>query len=130
MSSAILYLGFLVGSYPCALLGQIFPINRAAGILIFLWGTCLLLTIVCTEYRGLYAQRFFLGLLEGGISPIFMMVVGGWYTKCMFPPGCFLDRSALQRSYADILAQPKAEQALRMGVSQTPQPEHSIMGKT
>jgi hypothetical protein len=29
----------------------------------------------------LYAQRFFLGFLESGVSPMFMMVVGGWYLK-------------------------------------------------
>jgi MFS family permease len=29
----------------------------------------------------LYAQRFFLGLTEAGISPMFMMIVGGWYKK-------------------------------------------------
>jgi MFS family permease len=45
------------------------------------WGICLLCTIACTDYRGLWAQRFFLGVLEGGISPIFMIVVGGWYRK-------------------------------------------------
>lgn len=27
------------------------------------------------------AQRFFLGFLESGISPMFMLVVGGWYKK-------------------------------------------------
>jgi MFS family permease len=38
-------------------------------------------TAGCTNYQQLWAQRFFLGLLEGGISPIFMIVVGGWYRK-------------------------------------------------
>lgn len=39
-------------------------------------------TAGCTSFQGLYAQRFFLGFLEAGISPIFMLVVGGWYEKC------------------------------------------------
>lgn len=30
---------------------------------------------------GFYAQRFFLGFLESGISPMFMLIVGGWYKK-------------------------------------------------
>ena len=42
---------------------------------------CLILTVTCQDYRGLYAQRFFLGLLESGISPMFMLIVGSWYKK-------------------------------------------------
>ncbi|CAI7667254.1 unnamed protein product [Penicillium pancosmium] len=29
----------------------------------------------------LYVQRFFLGMLEAGVSPMFMLIVGGWYKK-------------------------------------------------
>lgn len=70
-------------------MAQLFPINRAAGSLIFLWGTCLILTVVWTSFKGLYTQRFFLGILEGGVSPIFVLVVGGWYTKCQCIPRPF-----------------------------------------
>jgi MFS family permease len=62
-------------------LAQRYPIERVASINVTVWGVCLLLTIVCTNYKGLYAQRFFLGLLEAGISPLFMMIVGSWYKK-------------------------------------------------
>jgi hypothetical protein len=30
-----------------------------------------------TIYQGLYVQRFFLGALESGVSPGWMLVVGG-----------------------------------------------------
>ncbi|OBT73466.1 hypothetical protein VF21_07296 [Pseudogymnoascus sp. 05NY08] len=80
-SSAILYIGFLFGSYPCSLLAQKYPIERVAAGLIVVWGVCLMATAACTNYQGLWAQRFLLGLLEGGVSPIFMIVVGGWYRK-------------------------------------------------
>ncbi|KIW95440.1 uncharacterized protein Z519_04024 [Cladophialophora bantiana CBS 173.52] len=80
-SSAILYMGFLTGSYPATVLAQKYPIERVAGGLVFTWGVCLMSTAGCTSFRGLYAQRFFLGCLEAGISPIFMLVVGGWYEK-------------------------------------------------
>lgn len=36
-------------------------------------------TAGCHNFQSLYAQRFFLGFLESGVSPIFMLVVGGWY---------------------------------------------------
>lgn len=56
-------------------LAQRFPIERIASMIITLWGICLILTPVCSGYRALYAQRFFLGMLESGISPMFMLVV-------------------------------------------------------
>ncbi|CAK7217434.1 hypothetical protein SCUCBS95973_003150 [Sporothrix curviconia] len=81
LSSALLYVGFLAGAYPAALLAQKFAIERVTGILVFIWGACLILTVVCKNFAGLATQRVFLGLLEGGISPIFMLVIGSWYTK-------------------------------------------------
>ncbi|OJJ81315.1 uncharacterized protein ASPGLDRAFT_177023 [Aspergillus glaucus CBS 516.65] len=80
-SAAILYLGFMVGAYPAMTLAQRFPIERVASVIITLWGICLILTPMCFNYRSLYTQRFFLGLLESGISPMFMLIVGGWYKK-------------------------------------------------
>lgn len=74
-AAAILYLGFIIGTYPAVTLAQRFPIERIASIIITLWGTCLILTPVCFNYRALYAQRFFLGVLESGISPMFMLIV-------------------------------------------------------
>jgi hypothetical protein len=34
-------------------------------------------TAACTNHQGLYVQRFFLGALESGVSPAWMLVVGG-----------------------------------------------------
>ncbi|KAL3463563.1 major facilitator superfamily domain-containing protein [Aspergillus heterothallicus] len=81
MSAAIFYLGFIVGAYPTMFLAQRYPIHHVASITVTLWGICLILTPVCHNYQSLYAQRFFLGMLESGISPMFMMIVGGWYKK-------------------------------------------------
>lgn len=79
--ASIFYLGFLVGAYPVMLLAQRYPVERVASAIVTLWGLCLLLTTVCTNYQGVYAQRFFLGLLEVGISPMFMLIIGSWYKK-------------------------------------------------
>ena len=62
-------------------IAQRFPVERVASITVAVWGLCLLLTTQCHGYQGLYAQRFFLGALESGISPMFMIVVGSWYKK-------------------------------------------------
>jgi len=74
-SAAIFYLGFIVGAYPAMILAQRFPIERVASAIVTVWGICLILTTVCHNYQALYAQRFFLGFLESGISPMFMMIV-------------------------------------------------------
>jgi hypothetical protein len=93
MSASIFYLGFIVGAYPAILLAQRYPIERVIFGIVLLWGICLMCTAACTNWQGLYAQRFFLGALESGVSPGWMLVVGSFYKK--------------------------QEQALRMGYVQT-----------
>ncbi|BCS30547.1 uncharacterized protein APUU_80850A [Aspergillus puulaauensis] len=80
MSAAIFYLGFIVGAYPTMALAQRYPIHHVASLTVTIWGICLILTPACHNYQSLYAQRFFLGVLESGISPMFMMIVGGCCT--------------------------------------------------
>lgn len=62
-------------------LAQRFPIEKVASALVTLWGICLILTSICTNWQGLIVQRFFLGFLEAGVSPMFMLIVGSFYTK-------------------------------------------------
>jgi MFS family permease len=81
MSSAIFYLGFLLGAYPAISLAQRYPIERVAATICLVWGTTVMCSAACHNYQGFYAQRFFLGIVEAGISPMFMLVVGGWYKK-------------------------------------------------
>ncbi|KAK4210091.1 major facilitator superfamily domain-containing protein [Rhypophila decipiens] len=80
-SASIFYLGYIIGAYPAMVLAQRYPVERVAMGLVSLWGLCLILTVVCRTYQELYAQRFFLGLLEAGVSPMFMLIVGSWYEK-------------------------------------------------
>lgn len=81
MSAAIFYLGFIMGAYPAIVLAQRYPIERVIFGIVLVWGVCLMCTASVQTYQGLYAQRFFLGLLESGVSPAWMLVVGGWYKK-------------------------------------------------
>ncbi|KAF2644324.1 MFS transporter [Massarina eburnea CBS 473.64] len=80
-SASIFYLGFIVGSYPAVLMAQRFPIERVAAGIVSVWGICLMCSAACHNWQGFFVQRFFLGFLESGISPMFMLVVGGWYKK-------------------------------------------------
>ncbi|KXJ85647.1 MFS transporter [Microdochium bolleyi] len=80
-SAAIFYLGFIVGATPAVLLSQRFPIERVCAGIVLVWGICLMCTAACRDWKDLYVQRFFLGFLESGVSPMFMLVVGGWYKR-------------------------------------------------
>jgi MFS family permease len=81
MASSIFYMGFICGAYPAILMAQRWPIERVAAGIIVVWGATLMATAGCHTWQHIYAQRFFLGFLESGISPMFMLVVGGWYKK-------------------------------------------------
>jgi MFS family permease len=48
---------------------------------VFCWGICLMCSAACTSWQGFFVQRFFLGFLEAGVSPMFMLIVGNWYKK-------------------------------------------------
>jgi len=80
-SSSIFYLGFIVGATPAIIIAQRFPIERVAFTIVILWGACLMCTAACHNFKALYAQRFFLGCLESGVSPMFMLIVSGFYRK-------------------------------------------------
>ncbi|KAJ5675239.1 MFS transporter [Penicillium maclennaniae] len=81
MSASIFYLGFICGAYPATFIAQKYNIRLVAGGICAIWGVCMTCTAAVFNYRGLYAQRFFLGLIEAGVPPIFMLLVGAWYTK-------------------------------------------------
>ncbi|KAK3054088.1 hypothetical protein LTR09_004866 [Extremus antarcticus] len=80
-SASIFYLGFICGSTPAILMAQRFPIERVATCIVFVWGIVMMATAGCTGYAGFFAQRFFLGMVEAGVSPMFMLVVSGFYRK-------------------------------------------------
>ncbi|KAG8631567.1 hypothetical protein KVT40_000707 [Elsinoe batatas] len=81
MTASIFYFGFIIGAYVAMILAQRYPVERVASALVTVWGVCLILTSVCHNYQGIYAQRFFLGFLESGVSPLFMLMVGSFYKK-------------------------------------------------
>jgi MFS family permease len=80
-AASIFYLGFICGATPAILMAQRFPIERVAAGIVFIWGVVMMATAGCQTFHGLYAQRFFLGMIESGVSPMFMLVVAGFYQK-------------------------------------------------
>lgn len=86
-ASACFYYGFLAGAFPMSVLVQRYKgqLNYVLGGCIILWGVLVMLTCVVSDYRGLYAQRIFLGFVEASVPPGFVAVTRMWYTKRQQP---------------------------------------------
>jgi MFS family permease len=76
----IFYFGYMAGTYPISLLAQGYPTRIVITVITLLWSVVVLATPACKTYGDFLANRFLLGLIESGVSPIFMLIVGLWYT--------------------------------------------------
>ena len=80
-ATSIFYFGMLAGLFPLTFIFQRFHVGRTVGMFIILWGIVAMSTAGVTTFKGLYAQRFFLGFLEACVPTCFMTVVSGYYTQ-------------------------------------------------
>ena len=80
-ATSIFYFGMLAGLYPMTFILQRFQVGKVLGILVIIWGMIAMLTAAVTSWRGLFAQRFFLGFVESVIPTAFMCIVSGYYTQ-------------------------------------------------
>ena len=80
-ATSVFYFGMLAGLLPMTLTLQRFQMGRVLGGVVMLWGLIAMLTAAVTSFRGLYAQRFFLGFVESIIPTGFMCIVSGYYTQ-------------------------------------------------
>ncbi|KAG6003527.1 hypothetical protein E4U21_001927 [Claviceps maximensis] len=72
----IFYFGYILGTYPISLVAQRYSPRTVITIVFFLWATVIISSTAFTSYRGILINRFFLGFVGSGVSPIFMLVVG------------------------------------------------------
>ena len=80
-ATSVFYFGMLAGLYPMTFILQRFHLGRVLGILVIIWGMIAMLTAAVTSWRGLFAQRFFLGFVESVVPTAFMCIVSGYYTQ-------------------------------------------------
>ena len=80
-ATSMFYFGMLAGLYPLTFLLQRFNIGRILGVVITIWALICMLTAAVTSWRGLYAQRFFLGFAESVIPTGFMCIISSFYTQ-------------------------------------------------
>ncbi|KAJ9143387.1 MFS general substrate transporter [Pleurostoma richardsiae] len=77
--NTIFYLGYLVWLYPTSILLQRFPIAKYTSANVILWGIVLACHAATTNFAGLMAVRFFLGVLESTVTPSFVLITSKWY---------------------------------------------------
>ncbi|KAF1809506.1 MFS general substrate transporter [Eremomyces bilateralis CBS 781.70] len=80
-ATSLFYFGMLAGLYPMSYALQRFNVGRVLGFLVILWAGVCMVTAAVTTYKGLYAQRFFLGFVESVIPTGFMCIVSSYYTQ-------------------------------------------------
>ncbi|KAH7129518.1 major facilitator superfamily domain-containing protein [Dactylonectria estremocensis] len=79
--ASIFFFGQLAFEFPTIRLLQMFPLAKYVSVNVTLWGTTLACMAACTNYSGLLACRFFLGVLEAAIVPAWVLFTSQWYTK-------------------------------------------------
>ncbi|KAF8519822.1 MFS general substrate transporter [Gautieria morchelliformis] len=77
----IFYISYLLFEYPQNMALQRFPVGKWMSLNIFVWSVALSTHAACTDFGGLFAVRFIMGLCEGSITAGFMIVTSMFYTR-------------------------------------------------
>ncbi|KAI1846987.1 hypothetical protein JX265_006816 [Neoarthrinium moseri] len=76
-----LYFGWLCGAWPWNLLLQRVPIAKLIGGMLFVWGAICMLQATVFNFAGFFVVRFFLGMMEGCVSPAWVMLTSMLWTR-------------------------------------------------
>lgn len=79
--AAIFNFGYLFWAYPSNYIIQKVPVAKYTSAMLVVWAVILIAHIGATNYGGMLALRFILGMFEAGISPTCMMICGMFYSK-------------------------------------------------
>ncbi|KAM9906389.1 hypothetical protein OXX79_001591 [Metschnikowia pulcherrima] len=79
--AAIFNFGYLFWAFPSNWIIQKMPVAKYTAGMLVTWAVILVAHIGATNYGGMLALRFILGMFEAGISPTCMMICGMFYSK-------------------------------------------------
>ncbi|PCG93307.1 Major facilitator superfamily domain, general substrate transporter [Penicillium occitanis (nom. inval.)] len=104
--SSIFYFGYFFWEYPTNILIARLPVAKYLAFNTFFWGAVVALTAACTNYGGLLAVRFLLGVAEATITPAFMFITTTWYTRDEIPvrTGIWFSGNSIGGLVASLLA--------------------------
>ncbi|KAL2826884.1 major facilitator superfamily domain-containing protein [Aspergillus cavernicola] len=104
--SSFFYVGYLVWEWPTSFLIPRLPVSQYVAANTLFWGAVVALTATCSNYGGLLAVRFFLGVAEATVTPAFMFITSTWYTRDEIPvrTGIWFSGNSLGGLVASLLA--------------------------
>ncbi|KAM9902697.1 hypothetical protein OXX69_008211 [Metschnikowia pulcherrima] len=79
--AAIFNFGYLFWAFPSNWIIQKVPVAKYTSVMLLIWAAILICHIGASNYGGMLALRFILGMFEAGISPTCMMICGMFYSK-------------------------------------------------
>ncbi|WPK25945.1 hypothetical protein PUMCH_003283 [Australozyma saopauloensis] len=79
--AAIFNFGYMFWAYPSNYIIQKVPVAKYTSAMLLVWAIILIAHIGATNFGGMLALRFILGMFEAGISPTCMMICGMFYSK-------------------------------------------------
>lgn len=80
-ANTLFYVGFILGQIPGVYLLQKFPVGRYLTGLTVSWTLIIFLSCTMHNFQGVYAVRFFLGLVEAVVVPILNNTMGQFLTS-------------------------------------------------
>ncbi|KAH7134520.1 major facilitator superfamily domain-containing protein [Dactylonectria estremocensis] len=80
---SIFYIGYMVGSMMWSKLVHRWPqhVGKFVSGAVCIWSAIVLLTPLCFNFQGIMAIRFFLGLMESIVGPVFVIITSNWWTR-------------------------------------------------
>ncbi|KAI0532395.1 MFS general substrate transporter [Xylaria digitata] len=77
--SSLFYIGYLVAQPVAGYSLQRLPLDKFIGCTALAWGLLTITTPACTNFSGIAANRFLLGVFESAVNPGFVLCLGMWY---------------------------------------------------
>lgn len=79
--TTVFFVGWLAWEFPSSFIAQKVPIAKYLSCIVLIWGICLILMAACSNFGGLAALRFLLGMCEASIQPLFVILIGMFYKR-------------------------------------------------
>lgn len=104
--ASVFFFGQLACEFPTVRLVQMFPLAKYASTNIVLWGLVLACLAACTNYTQLLVCRFFLGVFEAAVVPVWVLVMSQWYTTAeqAFRVGIWYSASGAAQMFGGFFA--------------------------
>ncbi|KAH9227093.1 hypothetical protein K456DRAFT_1730379 [Colletotrichum gloeosporioides 23] len=80
---SIFYIGYMFGSMMWSKIVHRWPqhVGKFVSGAVCIWSIIVLLTPLCFKFAGIMTVRFFLGLMESIIGPVFVIITSNWWTR-------------------------------------------------